>query len=219
MDEHINLIIACEAFKDELKYFQEVISAEIFWIEHSLHDNPNKLNMKIKEDIETAEKILQPGSTVLLFFGNCGGALEGLRSDTLNIIYPDVHDCIPIILGSLEKYHRLHAERPGIFYLNKAWIDSGAGPLGCVKKYSEIYGEVKGWRAAKKLYKGYTHFMLIDNCSCELQPYRKHVQEACQLFEKDYIEEKGSLDFIAAILNNKCTLRKIPASSLRLEGD
>lgn len=222
MDENIKLIIACEAFKDELNYFKEQITVEIIWIEHSLHDNPDKLNRQIKDKIRSAEKTLAPGNTVLLFFGNCGGALDNIQSDTLHLIYPDVHDCIPVLIGSIERYRQMHAARPGVFYLNKAWIDSGAGPLGCLRKYSEIYGPEKGWRATQKLYKGYTHFMLIDNCCCELQSYREHVQEACQLFGKEYIEEKGSMDFVSAILNNTCHLRKISARQVAVisqEGD
>lgn len=207
----MRLIIACEAFKDELAYFKDIIKVEICWIEHSLHDVPAELNMKIKEIVRKAEILLKPGSNVLLFFGNCGGALERIQSETLNLMYPDVHDCIPVILGSIEKYYRLHSERPGMFYLNKAWIDSGAGPLGCVRKYTGIYGEVKGWKAAKKLYRSYTHFMLIDNGCYEVEPYRNHVKEACKLFEKEYAEEKGSLDFVYAILTNKCGMKKIPA--------
>lgn len=217
MEEQISLIIACEAFKDELEHFKDVIEVEIAWIERSLHDLPSKLNMKIRAEIGAAEKRLAPGSTVLLFFGSCGGAMEGLQSETLNLIYPDVDDCIPIILGSMEKYSRLRTERPGTFYLNKAWIDSGDDPLGCARKYGQIYGEEKGLKVTKKMYRSYTHFMLIDNGSYEPEPYRKYVKEVCALFEKEYAEEKGSLDLVSAVLNNRFRMRMIPSRQQKLE--
>ena len=208
-----SIIIACEVFKGELEYFKDSINAEIFWLEHSLHEVPAELNMKIKEKIMEAEETLAPGSKVLLFFGNCGGALEGIQSATLNIVYPDVHDCIPILLGSMERFYQLHSEKPGNFYLNRAWIDSGRGPMGTLNQYKERYGDEKGLRAAKKMYKNYSHFTLIDNGCFEVGPYRKHVQDACGNFEKAYSEEKGSLDLVNAILNNRFQMRLIPAGN------
>ncbi|HWI54451.1 MAG TPA: DUF1638 domain-containing protein [Desulfobacteria bacterium] len=209
----VRIIIACEAFKGELEYFKNSINADIFWLEHSLHNVPAELNMKIKEKIKIAEDKLEPGSTVLLFFGNCGGALDGIQSATLNVVYPDVHDCIPILIGSMERFYKLHTERPGNFYLNRAWIDSGNGPLGSLNQYKERYGDEKGLRVTKKMYKNYTHFTLIDNGCYELDYYRKHVQEACEIFEKAYSEEKGSLDLVNAVLNNRFQMRSIPAGN------
>lgn len=209
MDEVIKLIIACEALKGELSYFRDSITAEILWVEQFLHDVPDRLHTVLQEKVHQAETILPPGSTVLLMFGNCGGALDGLQSSTLQLIYPDVDDCIPLILGSKEKLNQLRAVRPGTFYFNKAWIDSKQDPLGANQKYRERYGVEKSWRISRRMYKNYTHFALIDNGCYELEGYRDHVMEACQSFDKTYIEEKGSLDFIQAGLNNRCSMRKI----------
>lgn len=211
MSETYDLIIACEVFKDELESLKDQIEADIIWIDRSMHDFPDKINIKIKETISEVEKTLPTGSTVLLFYGNCGGALDGIGSDTLNIIYPDLQDCIPILLGAMDKYRQIQTNCPGTFYLNKAWIDSGAGPLNLMKNYQDRYGEKKGLRAAQKMYKSYTHFMLIDNCGCPLEPYREHIQEACQIYAKEFIEIKGNLELMSAILNNTSNMRKIPA--------
>lgn len=210
MDDRIKLIIACEALKGELSYFRDSITVEILWVEQYLHDVPDQLHAVIQQKLHQAEDILPPGSTVLLMFGNCGGALNGLRSQTLEVIYPDVDDCIPLILGSKEQFNQLRVARPGTFYFNKAWIDSGKGPLSSNQKYVERYGFEKGWRISRLMYKNYTHFALIDNGCYDLAGYRDHVHEACQSFDKIYIEEKGSLDFIQAALNNRCSMRKIP---------
>ncbi len=213
MHQEFKLIIACEAFRGELEFLTKSSNTEILWVQHSLHNFPKQLNMKIKEKIEEAEKKLKSGETVLLFFGNCGGAVEGIQSKTLNLVYPDVDDCIPILLGSMERFRHLQKERPGTFYLNKAWIDSGQDPGGTSISYAETYGDVKGWKVSKKMYKHYTHFALIDNECYDLQNYRKHVMETCEKFEKNFIEEKADLSFFSAILNNQCRMRKIAPTS------
>ncbi|WP_158408440.1 DUF1638 domain-containing protein [Desulfosporosinus fructosivorans] len=206
MDNAIKLIIACEAFKGELEVFKETISVNILWIEQALHNVPDKLHLKVLEKIQEAEQSLNPGDIVLLFLGNCGGSLKGVSSRTLTLIYPNVDDCIPVILGSMERFKAIQAERLGTFYLNKNWIDAGEDPLSSSRKYIEKYGEKKGWKVSKLMYKNYTHFMLIDNGCYSLAKYRIHVHEACERFEKIYSEEKGDLKFIEAILNRQCEM-------------
>lgn len=212
MDKNIKLIIACEAMKGELEHFSDTIDVDILWIQHSLHNEPRQLNMNIKEKVAEAEEKLDFGDTVLLFFGNCGGALEGISSKKLDLSYPDVADCIPIMLGSMEKFRQIHKLRPGTFYLNKAWIDSGQDPMGATQKYKETYGEVKGCKVANKMYQHYTHFALVDNGCYDLEDYRKHVMKTCEDFGKEFVEEKGTLDFVAAILENKCRMKMVKAT-------
>ncbi|GAB4262143.1 DUF1638 domain-containing protein [Thermincola ferriacetica] len=210
MDKNIALVIACEAFRGELDYFKDSIDVEVLWVQHSLHNTPDQLKLELMKKIEEAEKKLKPGSTVLLMFGNCGGALNSLKSRTLALIYPDVADCIPIILGSMDRYKKLQKEKPGTFYLNKAWIDSGEDPLGSSKKYINMYGEEKGWKVTKRMYKNYTHFTLIDNGCYDLEKYRQYTMAACEKFGKAYSEEKGDLSFVEAILNRQCPMVSIP---------
>lgn len=206
MDEKIKLIIACEAVRGELQAFEAEIKVPILWLEQALHNLPDQLHAKVLEKVKEAEKLLEPAETVLLFLGNCGGALKGIYSETLVLTYPDVADCIPIILGSKEKFMSLQSVRPGSFYLNKNWIDAGEDPLNSCKKYVAGYGEKKGWKVARLMYKNYTHFVLIDNGCYELEGYREHVRESCLQFEKSYLEEKGDLGYVKAILNRTCPM-------------
>lgn len=206
MDNAIKLIIACEAFKGELDVFKDSITVEILWIKQALHNVPDKLHLEVLEKIQEAEQFLNAGDIVLLFLGNCGGSLKGISSETLTLVYPNVDDCIPVILGSMERFKAIQAERPGTFYLNKNWIDAGEDPLSSSRKYIQTYGEKKGWKVSKLMYKNYTHFMLIDNGCYALEEYRTHVHEACDKFEKIYSEEKGDLKFVQAILDRQCEM-------------
>jgi hypothetical protein len=206
VDESIKMIIACEAFRGELEAFKESINVQILWIEQALHDVPDKLHLKVEERIKEAEKVLNHGDMILLFLGNCGGSIRGISSGTLTLIYPDVDDCIPVILGSMERFKCIHAERPGTFYMNKNWIDSGQDPLSSSRKNIETYGEKKGWKISKLMYKNYNYFSLIDNGCYDLEKYRVHTLEACEKFGKKYLEEKGDLKFIEAILNRQCEM-------------
>ncbi|MBP1759936.1 MAG: hypothetical protein H6Q63_853 [Firmicutes bacterium] len=217
MDKSIKLIIACEAFKGELKAFKDSITVDILWIEQALHNVPDTLHLRVLERIQEAETSLNPGDIVLLFLGNCGGSLKGISSQTLTLIYPNVDDCIPVILGSVERFKAIQAERTGTFYLNKNWIDAGEDPLSSSMKYIETYGEKKGWKVSKLMYKNYTHFTLIDNGCYELEKYRLHVHKACEKYDKIYSEEKGDLKFVEAILNRQCEMVTVLPNSQNYE--
>jgi len=203
LDDNIKLIIACEVFKSELEQLKDQIKVPILWVEHSLHNLPNKLRLELQKKIDEAEKQIAPGSTVLLMFGNCGGALEGIGSKTLRLIYPEVHDCTPILLGSVEKYEKLQLERPGSFYFNHAWIESGNNPLGKHEYYVKRYGKELALELSQEIYKNYTHFVLINNNCGDLPKAREYVKRACEKFNKQYAEEIGDLSFIIRILNNQ----------------
>ena len=213
MDKSIKLIIACEVFKGELDVFKESINVDILWVEQAMHNVPDQLHGEIEKKIKKAEKVLNSGDVVLIFMGNCGGSMKGISSKTLTLIYPNVDDCIPVILGSMERFKHIQSERAGTFYMNKNWIDAGEDPLNSNKKYIEKYGEKKGWKVSKLMYKNYTHFSLIDNGCYELERYRLHVHEACDKFDKKYSEEKGDLKFVEAILKRQCDMITILPSS------
>lgn len=214
MDKEVKLIIACEAFKNELAALTGVIEIEILWVPHSLHNEPEKLNLCIREKVAEAEQILCSGELVLIFLGNCGGAMVGVCSQSLYLTYPDVADCIPVIMGSMDKYLKLQKDRPGTFYLNKAWIDSGEDPLSSNRKYSCIYGEKKGWKISRLMYRNYTHFALIDNGCYDMAQYRDYVKTACTVFDKEYVEESGDLSFVKSILSGTSKMIYVSPTSL-----
>lgn len=203
MDDNIKLIIACEVFKSELQQLKDHIKVPILWVEHSLHNVPNKLKLELQKKINEAEREIPPGGTVLLMFGNCGGALDGISSKTLKLIYPEVHDCTPILLGSVEKYEKLQMERPGSFYFNHAWIESGNNPLGKHEYYIKRYGKELALELSQEIYKNYTHFVLINNNCGDLPKAREYVKRACEKLNKQYAEELGDLNLIKKILNNQ----------------
>jgi len=219
MNNDIKLIIACEVFKNELESLKSEISVPIIWIEHSLHSVPNKLRRKIQEEINKAEKEMEPGSKVLLMFGNCGGALNELHTNMLHLIYPEVPDCTPILLGSMGKYTELQNHRPGTYYFNNSWIESGNNPLDKNREYALKYGEELAWELSNEIYKNYTHFTLINNGCYNIEKSREFVKESCRQFNKEYSEEMGSLEFIADILNNRCRMVHILPDSEKEENE
>ena len=74
---------------------------KIDMIDKKLHTEPEKL----KREIQLRLDALKPEwDFVVLGFGLCGGALNGIKSGKHTLIIPRCHDCISLFLGSKELY-------------------------------------------------------------------------------------------------------------------
>lgn len=85
----------------------------------SLHLNPNTLRQTLNEQIAEIE---ETGGTILLGYGLCGRALEGVVSQKSRLVLPRVDDCVGAVLGSRTRHKRLSQTHSGCFFLEPAWI-------------------------------------------------------------------------------------------------
>lgn len=159
-------VIACRVMEKEIS---RVAGGEfdVSFIQYDYHDSPERLRNRIQEEIEHASGY----QYVLLGFGLCGGATDGIQALTCPVIIPRVDDCIPLLLGSKEKYDQERKFEAGTYFLNQGWIEYGNDALKDYHKWREKYGERKACWLIKEVYKAYTRITLIksdldDNEQC-----------------------------------------------------
>ncbi|OIQ60284.1 hypothetical protein MOTE_06850 [Moorella thermoacetica] len=148
-----SLIIACRVMEDELLSLATG-REELFFLEQGLHRSPERLRQTLQEAIDTAVDY----DLILLGYGLCGGALDGLRAGPCPVIIPKVHDCIPLLLGSVAARGRWPA---GTYFLSSGWL---AGEENIVKDYQrclERYGEERGSWILKQIYSHYQNMVFI----------------------------------------------------------
>ena len=77
---------------------------------------------------------------MLLGFGNCGNAIQGLKSGDFELIVPRLDDCVSLVLGS-QRYRERYSREHHAFYLTDGWI---TGSRTIEVEYNEMiedYGE------------------------------------------------------------------------------
>lgn len=114
-------VIACEVLIREMLDFMPP-GMEHEALDVSLHVNPQRLRGALKEAIERSTDTVE---TIVLGYGLCSRAVEGLGSVRSTIVAPRVDDCIGILLGSREAHRTEALREPGTYYLTRGWIDSG----------------------------------------------------------------------------------------------
>ena len=113
-------VITCRALYPVVR---ELLPADtpIAVLEIGLHLQPEKLRQALNETIAGIE--LQ-GVRILLGYGLCGRALEGVVSGLSTLILPRVDDCVGVLLGSKRRHREILSTCPGSYFLEPSWLDN-----------------------------------------------------------------------------------------------
>ena len=99
--------------------------------------------------------------TLVLGYGLCSRAVEGLKSRCSRMVIPLVDDCIGLFLGSRAVHLNQLKSAPGTFFLSRGWVDKGITPFREYGYMLERFGPEKADRIMKALLKNYTRLAYI----------------------------------------------------------
>lgn len=115
-------IILCAVMETEVHQLAASLP-QVAWIEtleQGLHNDPDKLRVRVQEAVLRLED--RPELTGLaLVYGLCSRGLEGIAPRRLPLAIPRAHDCITLLLGSKERYATYVAEHPGTYWYSPGW--------------------------------------------------------------------------------------------------
>ena len=97
--------IACQIYKPYLERIlkEEKLCDEVEYVDIEVHNEPQKLRETLQERIDAN----QDKDEIVLLYGICGNAAEGLRSEKSELILFRVHDCLAVLLGSNKRYQEM----------------------------------------------------------------------------------------------------------------
>lgn len=116
-------LIACNVFKRELEYLMPLHGADIDgeFLELGEHARPAQLREKLQARIDASEGY----AAVLLAYGLCGRATDGLRAGRQPLILPRGHDCGTLLLGSRQRFSELFAAMPSTPFSSVGFVEHG----------------------------------------------------------------------------------------------
>jgi len=197
------LVIACRVVEPEIEALRkDVRDVEVRYLEQSLHRTPQNMASRIQAELDTIPRDVR---TVVLGYGLCSNGIVGVVAPAQGLIVPKAHDCIALLMGSLEAYKRAFRERPGTYYLTPGWVAEGKDPLGILKEYTENFGEETALWVMNEELKHYTHIALIDTGIGDLDRLRERGRENARIFGKEYTEIKGDLAYLRKLLQGPYT--------------
>ncbi len=89
-----------------------------------LHLQPSELRSKLQEQIDTTDEE-DVYDAVVLAYGLCGKATEGLIAGDIPFVIPRAHDCITLFLGARGRYEGEFQGCPGTYWYVQDFIQRG----------------------------------------------------------------------------------------------
>jgi hypothetical protein len=134
--------------------------AEIRVLDIGLHVDPRKLRASLQEEVSEMD---QENTDILLGYGLCGRAVEGLVSARSQLILPRVDDCVGALLGSRKRHKDLLKKNAGCYFMEQNWLKTELNIFTEILKGLERIPPEKRDRIVKMMLKNYTTLALLDS--------------------------------------------------------
>ncbi|HEY8668525.1 MAG TPA: DUF1638 domain-containing protein [Tepidisphaeraceae bacterium] len=139
-------VLTCAVMESEVGHFAKGLDhiVHIEMMEQGLHNEPDKLRVKLQEMIDRIE-MREDVEAIALGYGLCSRGTEGIRTRRCKLVMARAHDCITLLLGSKERYAEYVAEHPGTYWYSPGWNRHHIPPGRqryelLLKKYTDEYG-------------------------------------------------------------------------------
>lgn len=190
-------VLACRIFAPELAYLG-LTEPTVKYLEPALHARIPELQANVAQALADMEQ--DPDThTIIVLYGYCGGGLEGLASQRVNLILPKAHDCIPLLMGR----YRCQESTTHTYFLSPGILDSQVTPLHELEKTAQRLGRERALMAHKLMLDAYREIVLLQTGS-EIKPeHREQGRQMAELFDLVYKEEKGDIAWLAGLLQRQ----------------
>lgn len=165
-------VIACEVMRYELELICTMMPnpPRLFFLPQGLHDTPKELTKRLQEKITQVESEAPELTHLALGYGLCGKGLEGISLSRCTGVLPQVHDCIPLLLGDLKTQEQLPENAFSTYWFSPGWLTWSVLPYlenQSVRfdTYRKKYGEARAATLVKiegDILSNYTHACLIN---------------------------------------------------------
>lgn len=129
-------------------------------LEIAQHLVPEKLRARLMEEIAAIE---EEGAYILLGYGLCGRALEGVVSARSTLVLPRVDDCVGALLGSRSRHKELVKKRPGCYFLEQHWLETELNIFDLAAKEPDRIPPERREEIMALALKHYTSLALLDS--------------------------------------------------------
>jgi len=163
----------------------------------ALHADPNKLRARLLEEIAAIENDYPE---IILGYGLCGRALEGVKSNRSTLILPKVDDCVCALLGSRERRKELLRKDAGCYFMEQHWLDTELNIFADLLKGLEKIPSEKRNRVVKMMLKNYRTLALLDSGDVSHETESRCIDYA-QQYQMNLIRIKTDYGLLTRLIN------------------
>ena len=182
------IVIACAMMEDEVNASLGRLRMDlpVLWLERGLHEWPARLHQVLQETIDRCD-----AETILLSYGLCGNALDGIGSSHSTLVAPRFHDCSHLFLSSRP------GEQPVLdsstLYFTDGYFRSERFLVNEYRSCLARYGPETTKEIYDMLLKNYRRLCLVDTGAFDLCRACVYGEQAASQLGLDFATQKGSL--------------------------
>lgn len=189
-------VVACEVMKEEILSIGSLTDVEFDFVSMNYHLYPKKLTKELQNIIDSSIGF----NRIILAFGLCGGASNGLKANNCTLTIPKVHDCISIFLYNGEGCACNFKKEIGTFYLSCSWMITEKSILSEHQRIVERYGEKKALSILNRMFDDYKKVLFIKTGSSFEEEVILQSKEIAKLINAKHEIIEGKTDFIEKIV-------------------
>lgn len=203
-------VIACEVMRDELEMLCAGLkeAPPLHFLRQGLHDTPKLLREELQHAILSVEAQHPQLTRLILGYGLCGKGLDGVTAGRCELVIPRVHDCIPLLLGSVSAHRSAHSRECGTYWFSPGWLTWSVLPYldnrsTRLAHYTEKYGPDHAallMEMEDGVLANYTRACLIEWPGLG-EPYREMAAEAAHRSHLPLESMEGSPGYLKALLS------------------
>lgn len=203
-------VIACEVMRYELEMICVGMekAPRLYFLRQGLHDTPKRLKEELQAKIDDVEGS-EPGLThLVLGYGLCGQGLTGIQAQRCELVVPRVHDCIPLLLGSVEAHREEQKRDCGTYWFSPGWLTWSVIPYldnrtNRLARYVDKYGKQRAdmlMQMEESVLSNYNRACLIEWPELG-RHYRGQAEGAASRSNLQLQTIKGSSEYLTALLS------------------
>lgn len=119
-------LICCEVFLREicLAISASEHTIDPFFTPKGRHEKPEELRRLLQDEIKEADKA-GCYDAILLGYGLCGNAADGIFAGSTPLVIPRAHDCCTVFLGSKASFREYFGENPSLEWSSAGYMERG----------------------------------------------------------------------------------------------
>ncbi|MBC3889235.1 DUF1638 domain-containing protein [Acetobacterium paludosum] len=190
-------VIACEVMKEEIQAIEGLDDLDFEFVSMDFHLYPKKLKTELQRIIDQSRGY----DKIILAFGLCGGAANGLKATNCELVIPRVHDCISIFLCPKNGCVCDFKKEIGTFYLSNGWMITEKSILSDYQRILQKFGPQKANKILNRMYDGYKKILFIETGGVRQDEVIRQSKEIAELFKAEYETIQGQSAFIEKIIS------------------
>ncbi|EKD33620.1 MAG: hypothetical protein ACD_75C02641G0004 [uncultured bacterium] len=213
-------LIGCGVLSLDIKRIATNLSLQLktTFLPAGLHEKPIELHSRLQEAIDIAGKD-EECSRIVVGYGICGRGTVGIQATCVPLVFPRVHDCVALFLGSDQAYKKEFNKCPGTFYLTAGWqhakgnqgkhkdktIWIGSESIGC-QALREQYGAQGAERIIdffSSWQKNYKRAVFIDTGHDNSEKYSRKTRAMADEYHWQYEEIPGNDNLMRRLLTEE----------------